>query len=114
MRNSNTAYSVERVCKSFRSRPAFGLNRGYLEHGTRLAMNAHMTTTNAEIHFWTATNASLELIERILGKAHVAWIRTQANAVACCESRAWGAWQANASDSYCAYRSLALHIREGR
>lgn len=48
MRNSNTAYSVERVCKSFRCRPAFGPHRGHLQAGTTNALNGCMTTTETQ------------------------------------------------------------------
>lgn len=70
--------------------------------------------TQRETNYWNDTDLSLEGVTRMLGAGHVEWVRNQAHPVGVCESRAAGAWQANDAESFCAYRSLAAHLREGR
>jgi hypothetical protein len=68
----------------------------------------------AETNYWQTTTLPLDRVARILGADHVAWLRVQAHPASFCDSRAAGSWTANAAESFCAYRSLAAHLRAGR
>lgn len=61
---------------------------------------------------WTTRDISLERIRAQFGEKRVADIQAmpRAAALACCTSRAAGAWDANERERYAMYISLYHHI----
>jgi hypothetical protein len=64
---------------------------------------------------WSASTVlDRAAIERHLGAQFVADVLSSSNAIGFCDSRRTGAWDANDSEGYAAYRSLGILARVAR